>query len=381
MKTYGIDAHLLLRENATGVPRYAWFLLREMMNAPLADDERVVLYGHLPKPRGLDLAQGWSWKVLSWPIPRGWTHGRLSLEMLMRPPNVLFVPGHEVPLFFRRSTAVVTTIHDVAFAMNPRVYDPASRQRQELAVQNAIRRARILLTPSNATKHDLESHYRVASDRIVVTPLAPTTPVIPAQAGIQQASELLRKLQITSGQYILSIGRLEKKKNTALLIRAFAALKRKYGAGNPYVLVLAGSFGYGEQEIQRVIREENVADSVRLLGYVSDDDASILLTNALCFAFPSVAEGFGIPVLEAMEHGTPVIASNIAVMREVCGDAAMLVLPNDVLALSAAIGRMIDTATREEYTSRGFVHVEQYSWENTARETWGALRRAAGVRT
>lgn len=375
MTTYGIDAHLLLRENATGVPRYAWFLLREMMKAPLADGERVVLYGHLPKPKELDLVRGWSWKVLSWPIPRGWTHGRLSLEMALHPPSVLFVPGHEVPMFFRKQTSVVTTLHDVAFAMNPQVYDPASRQRQELAVQNAIRRAKVLLTPSNATKADLESHYHVASDRIVVTPLAPTTPKVTTDA-----SELLRKLQITSGQYILSISRLEKKKNTVLLIRAFAALKRKYGAGSPYVLVLAGSFGYGEQEIRRAIVEEKMADSVRLPGYVSDDDASKLLAHAMCFAFPSVAEGFGIPVLEAMEHGAPVIASNIAVMREVCGQAAILVSPNDVAALSSAMDLMIDAQTREEYRSRGFAQVQKFLWETTAAETWKALRSAASVR-
>lgn len=375
MTTYGIDAHLLLRENATGVPRYAWFLLREMMKAPLADGERVVLYGHLPKPKELDLVRGWSWKVLSWPIPRGWTHGRLSLEMALHPPSVLFVPGHEVPMFFRKQTSVVTTLHDVAFAMNPQVYDPASRQRQELAVQNAIRRAKVLLTPSNATKADLESHYHVASDRIVVTPLAPATPKVATDA-----SELLRKLQITSGQYILSISRLEKKKNTVLLIRAFAALKRKYGAGSPYVLVLAGSFGYGEADIRRAIAEEKIADSVRFPGYISDDDASKLFAHAMCFVFPSVAEGFGIPVLEAMEHGTPVIASNIAVMREVCGQAAILVSPNDVVALTSAMDLMVDKETREEYRSRGFAQVQKFSWETTAAETWKALRIAAGIR-
>ncbi len=375
MTTYGIDAHLLLRENATGVPRYAWFLLREMMKTPLADDERVVLYGHLPKPKELSLVQGWSWKTLSWPIPRGWTHGRLSIEMMMNPSNVLFVPGHEVPMFFQKQTSVVTTLHDVAFAMNAQVYDPTSRQRQELAVQNAIRRATRILTPSNATKADLESHYHVASDRIVVTPLAPTMPRSTADA-----LELLRKLQIGKGQFILSISRLEKKKNTALLIRAFAQLKRKLGAGNPLTLVLAGSFGYGEQEIRQAIVEERIADSIRLPGYVSDDDASLLLQSSMCFAFPSVAEGFGIPVLEAMEHSAPVVASNIAVMREVCGDAAMLVSPNDISALAVGIEHMMDVATREEYRERGLARVQSFSWNVPAQRTWAALREAANIR-
>lgn len=374
MKTYGIDANALTKPNPTGVERYVRFLLEAMMKAPLEIDERVVLYAR-SIPAGIDLPRGWSWKVLSFMLPKGWTHLRLGFELMLHRPTALFVPAHEIPLLAPKSIPVVTTIHDVAFAMNPQVYDPASRQRQELAVQNAIRRARILLTPSNATKHDLESHYHVAPDRIVVTPLAPTTP-----QSSTDASELLRKLQIGKERFVLSISRLEKKKNTALLIRAFAQLKRKFGAGNPLVLVLAGSFGYGEQEIRRVIDEEKMTGFVRLTGYVSDEDASMLLQNAMCFAFPSVAEGFGIPVLEAMEHGAPVIASNIAVMREVCGGAAILVSPNDVSALSSAIESTMEAATREDYRARGFAQVRKFSWETTAKETWRAIRRASDIR-
>ncbi len=272
----------------------------------------------------------------------------------------------------RKRTAIVTTVHDVAFATNPAVYDPSSRQRQERAVHHALRRAMILLTPSHATKHDLESHYHVASDRIVVTPLAPTMP-----RSSKDASDVLRTFQIGAGQYVLSLSRLEKKKNTAMLIRAFANVKRKLGVGNPLTLVLAGTFGYGKEGILRIIREEQIEDAVRLPGYVSDDDASVLLANALCFAFPSIAEGFGIPVLEAMEHGAPVIASSIPVMREVCGDAAVLVSPNDIRALALAILRMTDTHVRDEYREKGLQHYSKFSWTTSAHATWEALRMAA----
>ncbi len=378
MKIYGIDANALTRPNPTGVERYVRFLLEAMMQIPLEADERVVLYVR-SVPVGIDLPSGWSWRPLSFVLSKGWTHIRLGVELILRHSTVLFVPAHEIPMITPRKLSVVTTIHDVAFRTHRDVYDSVAVRRQDFAVQRAIRRAQILLTPSNATRGDLELHYRVAEDRIVVTPLAPTLPVISAQAGIQQTLALLHKLQITKDQYVLSISRLEKKKNIVLLIRAFAMLKRKFGAGSSLVLVLAGSFGYGEEEILRVIREENVADSVRLTGYVSDDDASILLANAMCFAFPSVAEGFGIPVLEAMEHGTPVIASNIAVMREVCGSSAILVSPNDVSALSVAIESMMNTATREEYIAKGKENVKRFSWNITAQETWTALRNAGAI--
>ena len=372
MITYGIDAHLLLREHTTGVPRYAWLLLQHMMTKPLQDGERVILYGHAAQPSDLVLPTGWSWSVLHWPIPRGWTHGRLSLEMMMHPPDVLFVPGHEVPLFVRKSTKVVTTLHDVAFRTTPEVYDPSSRRRQEMAVQQAIRRATIITSPSEATKHDLVHLYGMKPERIVVTPLAPT--ILPTNS---DASDLLRRLQIGDGQYVLSISRLEKKKNTALLIRAFAALKRKLGKGHPLKLVLAGTFGYGEQEIRHAITQEGVHDDVRLTGYVSDDDASLLLSHALCFAFPSRAEGFGIPVLEAMAHGTPVVSVNIPAIREVAGDAAVLVSPNDAAALMSAMERMLfDPSLRNDYRARGSEHVKRFSWDATAETTWLALRSA-----
>ena len=168
MTTYGIDAHLLLRKERTGVPRYAGLLLQHMMAMPLLSEEAVVLYGHGPQPTDLMLPDGWRWKILHWPIPRGWTHGRLSWEMLVHPPDVLFVPGHEVPAGVQKRTRVVTTIHDVAFRTVPDVYDASSRRRQEMAVQQAIRRAAIILTPSEATKQDAMNILEIEEKKLKV---------------------------------------------------------------------------------------------------------------------------------------------------------------------------------------------------------------------
>lgn len=372
MKTYGIDAHLLLRTQKDGVPRYAAMLLDAMMKQPLLEDERVVLYGHGAKPAELVLSAGWSWKVLRWPVPRGWTHGRLSLEMLLWPPSVLFVPGHEVPMFMRSSIAAVTTLHDIAFKTLPEVYEPAAVRRQDIAVRRAIARAQTLLVPSNATKHDLVHEYHVDAGRIVVTPLAPTLPVAD-----DDGADVLRRYEIGDGQYVFAMSRLEKKKNTLLLVRAFAALKRKLGHAHPLTLVLAGQFGFGEREIRRAIAEEHIDSEVRLLGYVNDHDASILLRHARCFAFPSRAEGFGIPILEAMAHGTPVVASNIPSSIEVAGDAALLVSHNDISAFTRGLETLVhDSAACERYRHAGLARIRAYSWDRCAAETWNALRAA-----
>jgi O-antigen biosynthesis alpha-1,3-mannosyltransferase len=372
MRTYGIDAHLLLRKHKDGVPRYAECLLTAMAAQPLGEDERVVLYANGPKPESLTLASGWTWKELHWPIPRGWTHGRLSLEMLLAPPSVLFVPGHEVPVFMRKKTAPVTTLHDIAFKILPEVYEPSAIRRQDFAVRRAIGRAQTLLVPSNATKNDLVHEYHVDAKRIVVTPLAPTLPIAEGDA-----DDVLRRYQVGDGQYIFAMSRLEKKKNTLVLVRAFAALKRKLGHAHPLTLVLGGQFGFGERDIRRAITEEQIEGEVRLPGYLNDADASVLLRHARCFAWPSRAEGFGIPILEAMAHGTPVVASNIPSSVEVAGDAALLVSQNDISAFTRGLESLVhDSALCERYRQAGFTRVQAFSWDRCARETWEALRAA-----
>lgn len=368
MTTYGIDAHLLLRDNATGVPRYARLLIEEMMRSPLLADETVVLYGHGPKPDDLVLAPGFSWRVVPWPLGRGWTHGGLSVELLRHPPSVLFVPGHEVPAFSRRKTKVVTTIHDVAFRRVPGAYPPRERARQELAVKQAVNRADRIIVPSEATKLDLAEFYGVDFSRVVVTHLAPTLPRV-------ATSDAVAAFHLRPGQYFLYVGRLEAKKNTAELVRAFGLLKTRLGFGNPQLLVLAGTFGYGEDEIRRAITDSGVASDIRVLGYVPDEALAELMHHALAVVLPSKAEGFGIPVLEAMAAGVPVIASDVPALREVAGEAAVFVLPSDVSSLVEAMQRMVfDGGLREMLVASGAERVKAFSWEACATETWKALR-------
>lgn len=374
MKIIGIDANALTRPNPTGVERYVHHLLSAMMQVPLQADERVVLYARSlpPKETIAYLPNGWSWKLLPFFLPKGWTHLRLGAELRLHPPSVFFMPAHEIPMIAPKKLPIVTTIHDVVFHHVPNAYDPSSKQRQELAAQHAIRKAEVLTVPSNATRDDLINEYHVAADRIVVTPLASTIPVID-----ESADDILRRAQIIDGQYVLYIGRIEKKKNVEQLVRAFALLKRSLGSTHPLKLVLAGTDGFGAENVRRAIDEEKMTDDVRMVGYVSDRDASLLLQHALCFAFPSKGEGFGIPILEAMEHGTPVIASYIPALAEVAGGAAVLVSPNDIAALANAIRLlMTDEKLRNEYRAKGKARAAEFSWDRCAATTFDALRAA-----
>ncbi len=362
----GIDAHLLLRARMTGVERYAKCLL-ERMALTTPRDWRVTLYGNGERPAWMMLPASWTWKRLAWPFGRGWTHGRLSLEMLTMPPDVLFVPGHEVPLFVRAKTQVVTTLHDVAFKRFPETYPAAAVRRQDMAVLRAIARANRILTPSQATKRDLIELYGVSGERVVVTHLAPTMP-------LAHAIDALVALRLRPNMYFLFIGRLEAKKGVVDAVRAFTTLKASLGHGDPYMLALVGDFGFGGDDVKRAIEASGIAHDIRVFGYVNDDNAAALLANALALIMPSRAEGFGIPVVEAMAAGCPVIASDAPALVEVCQGACAESRVGDVSSLAQAMWRMVsDAPERERLIAQGRERAKAFDWGVTARRTWDVV--------
>jgi glycosyltransferase involved in cell wall biosynthesis len=374
MITYGIDGTALLLPNPTGVERYVARLLTAMMKMPIdLQEECVVLYAPKAKPEQLVLPEGWTWKTLGFWLPKGWTHLRLSAELLMHPPDVFFNPAHEIPFLHRRAK-IVTTVHDVVFRHVPAAYPPKNLRRQEWAVKRIVKQAQTILAVSEATKKDLMQIYKVPAESIVATPLAPASGLGPRQA----APDVMRKYDVTPGMYILFVSRVEAKKNPVSLIRAFIELRRRYGVGHPLKLVLAGSKGFGGDEAMRIAKASNCVNDILFLGYVPDQDIPALMENALCFAFPSLGEGFGIPVLEAMAAGAPVIASDIPAVREVAGDAAIFVPPLDIAQWTVAMDTMlVDQKRREDLSARGRERVKIYSWDKTAEATWKALRTTA----
>jgi glycosyltransferase involved in cell wall biosynthesis len=371
MKTYGIDANALLRSEGTGVEKYVRFLLTEMMKLPLEEGEKVLLYAARPKPASLELPKGWEWRCLSFFLPKGWTHIRLSIELLFHSPDVFFSPAHEIP-FLRGRAAVVSTVHDVAFRHDARLYGGKASARQEWAIARVKKYAKRVLAVSEATRRDLGELFAFDLSRVIVTPLAPSFSQKPTE---EETGEVLRKYRLTRGQYISYVGRIEEKKNVATLIKALLLLKSKLGNGHPLELVLAGSLGYRGEEIRAIAENSSFASQIRFLGYIPDADVPPLLSGSLAFVFPSSGEGFGLPVLEAMVSETPVIASDIPAVREVAGDAAKLIPPTHVDGFAEALRTFVfEERAREDYIEKGKERVRHFSWETTARKTFEVLR-------
>lgn len=361
MTTFGIDANVLTLSHVTGTERYVSSLLTEMMRTPLAKGDCVFLYVSRSIFSSSVLPDGWEEKVLHWPLKHGWTHGRLSIELTTRAPDVFFSPAHEIPLFPGKAK-IVTTIHDVAFKRVPDVYSEKSRKRQEWAVSRAIKLSKKILTVSLTTKNDLLELYDVKAENIVPSLLAITKERF--HVSTEDAWRVRDKYRLPQLPFCISVGRIEKKKNIAFLIEACIKANQS--------LVLAGSFGFGKEEIEPLILSSR--GLVQALGYVPDEDLPGLLANANAYVFPSRYEGFGIPALEAMASQLPLIASDIKALREVAGDAAIFLDTADVDAWIQAFSLLKDEEWRQKMIARGNERVEMFSWEKTAKITWDTLR-------
>jgi glycosyltransferase involved in cell wall biosynthesis len=262
----------------------------------------------------------------------------------------------------------VVTIHDLIYATHPEAHTPAMRLGMRALVPQAVRGAGRVIANSGATAAEVENRLGVPSSRIDVVHLAgrargPATP----------EGELRERLGIGDAPIVLSVLAMRPHKNLAGLLEAFARLEVR---PEPVLIIPGYATGF-ESELRDRIRSLGLRRRVRLPGWISDPDLEGLYDAAACFVFPSFAEGFGIPVLEAMERGVPVACSNAGALPEVAGDAARYFDPGSVGAIAASIDAMLaDGSLRAHLADRGRQRAASFSWERTASETIAAYGRA-----
>jgi glycosyltransferase involved in cell wall biosynthesis len=289
---------------------------------------------------------------------------RLELDIVHDPTGV-------TPFLFGAAGArTVVTIHDVI----PWSYPGASTRLDALIYRHWLPRVLLrvdaVIADSQATKTDIIRYMRVTSEKIQVVPGGVADSFQPAPAS--EIDGVRGKYQLPEG-YILFVGSVEKRKNLTGLMRA-CTLLRRMGSLEP--VVIAGSAARKYPELQATLRELGLEQDVRLVGYVSEPDLATLYSGARVFVFPSLYEGFGLPPLEAMACGTPVVCSNRSSLPEVVGDAALMVDPDDVEGLAEAMRRVLsDADLREEMRSKGLARARQFPWEHTARATIEVYRQ------
>lgn len=357
-KIIGIDASRSNTTQKTGTEYYSYEIISRIVNYK---DSFFRLYSKEPLGYIKD-SQNIESRVM--PFPKLWSQIRLSFEIMQNPPSVLFVPAHTIPIFHGKKTVV--TAHDVGFKYFPELYTPLERIYHNFCMSFSLRHATKIIAISNATRDDLVRLYKADPKKITVIYHGfDENKYYPLKNDEEPPAEIAKLMP-----YIFFIGRLEAKKNIKNLIKAFSEYKQK--TGNPEKLVLGGRGGYQYEEIVEEIENcpEQIKKDIIQLGYVPDKDVSNLTRFAKLFAFPSNFEGFGMPLLECMASGVPIVASNTTSIPEIVEDAALLCDPKDYKKLAENIEKVCtDSKLRDEMIAKGLKRASTFSWEKSTRET------------
>lgn len=365
----GVDASRITRAQRTGTENYSLHVLRELLVLDRTNAYR--LYLNQPLASGLlPLRTGISTRLIR--LPRLWTQVGLSSEMLRASPDVLFVPSHVLPLVTPRRSVVV--VYDVGHRFFPRAHTLTEWLYVEWAIRRHVRLATALITISEASKRDLVALYRADRERIAVAYPAVDARFAPASG---EAIERLRERHGLPERYVLHLGTIKPRKNLPRLIAAFA----RADLPRDVHLVLGGMTTFGGGAVQRAIERAGLRDRVRYLAYVPQDDLAALYCGAAAVAIVSLYEGFGMPALEALACGAPVVASNRGSLPEIVGKAGVLVDPLDVASIADGLSRVLgDRELASRLRAEGPRRASVFRWSDAARVTLDVLSRAGRAR-
>ena len=371
----GIDASRSLRIEPTGTEFYSRQITGHMLAEP---NDRVAFRLYAPETPTAEAMRGAAppphdqraVTVRTLPGNRLWTHRALAWELCRRPPDVLFVPAHVVPFLPPACLpATVVTLHDIGYRYFPRSHTTLQRLYLELSTRWSAAAAQRVIAVSRHTADDLQRFYGVPEAKIRVIHEAPVhrAPAPGQDAGPKPVYER---------PFALYVGTIQPRKNLLRLIDAFARLIQQQQIG--WDLVLVGRWGWLSEEYEKHAAASGLTGRVHFPGYLPDAAVAALMQQALFFTFPSLFEGFGLPVLEAQTTGVAVMCAKNSALPEIAGDAALLVDPEDVDDIAAAMLRLSrDEALRQELIAKGYENVKRFSWEKAARETLAVLEEAA----
>jgi len=372
----GIDG-LPLTSRRTGVGHYTFELAHAL--ALIAPDEQFSLISQSPFHATV-LAEIKTAPLLNLGlknpattlISRRWWAIGLPLYLKRAGIDLFHGTNYDVPLWNKRRNII--TVHDLSIFSHPEKHkdDIGRRARRRLPIM--IRSTARIITPTESVKREIVERFGTEPDKITVIPEAARQAFRPAH--LNETAETRRRLDIKN-DFILFVGTIEPRKNLSTLVRAFAQVTRR--TSRQLQLVIAGGQGWLMDDFHLLINEAGIRDFVRMTGYLDDEDLRALYSSCKVFVYPSLYEGFGLPPLEAMACGAPVIASRISALSETLEDSALFIDPTDVEAVAKTIVDLLENEEqRIRLASRGLKHAARFSWEKTARLTLEAYYQVLG---
>lgn len=302
--------------------------------------------------------------------PFFWTQTRFAFEMFRLQPDRVFMPVQSVPFFLPKGTESVVTIHDLAFKLFPESFPTGDLRKLNWFTSMAVQKATRLIAVSESTKRDILQFYPgTPEEKIRVIHHgydAISSKVLPGD------KEILDRFNLQSGVYFLYVGAIQPRKNLGTLLRAFELIAENIPES---VLALVGEAAWMSEGVLHAVETHPFRDRIRLLGRATFDERAVFYRNARAFIFPSLYEGFGLPVLEAFSAGIPSIVANNSSLPEVAGDGALLFDAHSPESLSSAMKILWqDEQKRQELITQAYEQLKKFSWDTCARETLEWIR-------
>ncbi len=361
----GVHADPALHRIPGGVGAYVSHLVRELLERPKDLDCRMIVSRNAEAPSEWDAG-----RVLRTSLPVApqyllWNY--LSRPAIPRFLDVVHATGLAIP---PSQAPLVATVHDLAVETMPEVVPNPWRAIYRRGLGRALDQARVICAVSRAVGEEIVRRYGTDQQRIVVTPEAPGI-----TAADERDASVFDRLKIRP-PYVLNVGTVEPRKNQVALLRAVSHSR----ALDQVSVVIAGAPGWGRGAVVGEIAKLRLSERVTLTGKVTRGELAALYAGAAVFAFPSLYEGFGLPLLEALDFGIPSVAASIPALLEVAGSAALFVEPDDVAQLAEALVRLVEDANlRSELSEAGPRQASMFTWRATADATVSAYKRAAGA--
>jgi len=371
--TIGIDASRAFGNARTGTENYSYQLLQAIARYNCQYNFCLFLRPGQTVPTEFAPPK-FETRLVDW--PRLWTQGGLAWETWRRPVDLLFIPAHVIPFLKNPRVPVVVTVHDLRTEFLPQSSSLIQKiYLNRYTEQLRSRLAAHIIAVSEATKKDLVERLGVDPDKIMVvyegvddSRFAPK---------IQNSKFKIRKVKEKyriGERYILFVGTVQPRKNLVRLVEAFSILNSQLSTLN-LRLVIAGKKGWATEEIYAAPQKYGVEERVKFIDYVDDADLPYLYAGAEVFAFPSLYEGFGLPILESLASGTPVVTSNVSSMPEVGGDAVIYVDPHNAQSIADGLTESLTTPFDHEKAQH---QVNKFSWDKAAKETIRVFDRILG---